>query len=165
MAKSAARTFGQDLMRGEHVVGGDETNGGVLMLSHSSGDPSFYVKKRAKEAELGHELTTEAFLADHYQASDAATASGTSIFDPVLCEIAYRWFCPQGGMVLDPFAGGSVRGIVASQLGRAYVGIELRAEQVAANKAQAALGAGPTPQWIIGDSATSPGWRQRLTPI
>ena len=54
--------------------------------------------------------------------------------------------------MLDPFAGGSVRGIVASQLGRAYVGIELRAEQVAANKAQAALGAGPAPQWIIGDS-------------
>ena len=152
MAKSLARTFGQDLMRGEHVVGADKTNGGVLMPSHSSGDPSFYAKKRAKEAELGHELTTEAFLADHYQASDAATASGTSIFDPVLCEIAYRWFCPQGGTVLDPFAGGSVRGIVASQLGRAYVGIELRAEQVAANQAQAALGAGPAPQWITGDS-------------
>ncbi|HXF87125.1 MAG TPA: hypothetical protein VNK48_02075 [Xanthobacteraceae bacterium] len=44
--------------------------------------------------------------------------SGTSIFDPVLCEIAYRWFCPPGGSVLDPFAGGSVRGIVASRLGR-----------------------------------------------
>ena len=87
-----------------------------------------------------------------HQASAAATASGTSIFNPVLCEIAYRWFCPQGGTVLDPFAGGSVRGIVASQLGRAYVGIELRAEQVAANKAQAALGAGPAPQWITGDS-------------
>jgi hypothetical protein len=39
----------------------------------------------------------------------------TSIFDPVLCEIAYRWFCPSGGTVLDPFAGGSVRGIVASK--------------------------------------------------
>ncbi len=39
--------------------------------------------------------------------------SGTSIFDPVLCELAYRWFCPPGGLILDPFAGGSVRGIVA----------------------------------------------------
>ena len=38
--------------------------------------------------------------------------SNTSIFDPVLCEIAYRWFCPTGGTVIDPFAGGSVRGIV-----------------------------------------------------
>jgi DNA modification methylase len=41
-------------------------------------------------------------------------ATGTSIFDPVLCELAYRWFCPPGGLVLDPFAGGSVRGIVAA---------------------------------------------------
>jgi hypothetical protein len=31
----------------------------------------------------------------------------------VLCEIAYRWFSPPGGLILDPFAGGSVRGIVA----------------------------------------------------
>lgn len=151
MAKGFARTFGQDLMRGEHEVG-DKINGGVLMPSHTSGDPSFYTKKRAKEAELGRELSTEEFLADHYQPSDAPTASGTSIFDPVLCEIAYRWFCPPGGTVLDPFAGGSVRGIVASRLGRAYVGVELRAEQVAANEAQAALGYDPKPRWINGDS-------------
>lgn len=152
MAKGLARTFGQDLMRGEHEVGGDKTNGGVLMPSHTSGDPSFYAKKRAKEAELGQELSTEEFLADHYQPSEAPTASGTSIFDPVLCEIAYRWFCPPGGTVLDPFAGGSVRGVVASRLGLAYVGVELRGEQVVANEAQAALGTGPAPRWITGDS-------------
>ena len=40
--------------------------------------------------------------------------SGTSVFDPVLCEVAYRWFSPPGGHVLDPFAGGSVRGILAA---------------------------------------------------
>jgi hypothetical protein len=152
MAKGLARTFGQDLMRGEHEVGGDKTNGGVLMPSHTSGDPSFYAKKRAKEAELGQELSTEEFLADHYQPSDAPTASGTSIFDPVLCEIAYRWFCPPGGTVLDPFAGGSVRGVVASRLGLPYVGVELRGEQVAANEAQAGLSGGPAPRWITGDS-------------
>lgn len=157
MAKGYARTFGQDLMRGEHVVGEDagpasSTNGGVLMPSHTSGDPSFYSKKRAKEAELGRELTTEEFLAEHYEASDAPTASGTSIFDPVLCEIAYRWFCPPGGMVLDPFAGGSVRGIVASRLGRGYFGVELRAEQVAANEAQLEMAGDPAPRWACGDS-------------
>ena len=144
MAKGLARTFGQDLMRGEHEVG-TTTNGGVLMPSHTSGDPGFYAKKRAREAEIGRELTTEEFLAEHYEASDAPTASGTSIFDPVLCEIAYRWFCPQGGTVLDPFAGGSVRGIVASRLGRRYVGIELRPEQVEANRAQVAIAAEPLP--------------------
>lgn len=78
--------------------------------------------------------------------------SGTSIFDPVICEIAYRWFCPAGGIVLDPFAGGSVRGIVASRLGRKYVGVELRAEQVAANEAQAHLAGDIAPEWRQGDS-------------
>lgn len=78
--------------------------------------------------------------------------SGTSIFDPVICEIAYRWFCPPGGAVLDPFAGGSVRGIVASRLGRRYVGIELRPEQVAANIAQLHLADGSAPEWRQGDA-------------
>jgi DNA modification methylase len=77
---------------------------------------------------------------------------GTSIFDPVVCEIAYRWFCPPGGIVLDPFAGGSVRGIVASRLGRGYVGIELRSEQVAANHAQLCLAGDPRPEWRQGDA-------------
>lgn len=78
--------------------------------------------------------------------------SGTSIFDPVICEIAYRWFCPPNGIVLDPFAGGSVRGIVASRLGRRYVGIELRPEQVAANVAQLSLAGGPGLEWRQGDA-------------
>jgi hypothetical protein len=81
--------------------------------------------------------------------------NGTSIFDPVLCEIAYRWFCPPAGLVLDPFAGGSVRGIVAAKLGRRYVGQELRREQVFANREQAhaiCAGAEYPPQWIEGDS-------------
>jgi hypothetical protein len=138
-------------MRGEHEVGAT-TNGGVLMPSHTSGDPSFYAKKRAREAEIGRELTTEEFLAEHYEASDAPTASGTSIFDPVLCELAYSWFSPQGGTILDPFAGGSVRGIVASHLGRQYIGVELRAEQVAANKAQEFVAVDPVPVWHCGDS-------------
>lgn len=80
-------------------------------------------------------------------------STGTSIFDPIVCEIAYRWFCPPGGAVLDPFAGGSVRGIVASKLGRPYTGIDLRAEQIDANRAQAALICGePLPRWVCGDS-------------
>jgi len=84
----------------------------------------------------------------------AASQSGTSIFDPVLTELAYRWFCPPGGMILDPFAGGSVRGIVAAKLGRRYFGVDLRAEQVAANREQLnILGPGdPAPVWAVGDS-------------
>jgi hypothetical protein len=83
----------------------------------------------------------------------AQPESGTSIFDPVLCELAYRWFCPAGGSILDPFAGGSVRGIVAAKLGHAYTGLDLRPEQVAANEAQAAeITPDNPPRWITGDS-------------
>ena len=63
--------------------------------------------------------------------------SDTSIFDPVLCEMMYRWYCPQGGSILDPFAGGSVRGIFANYLGYHYSGIDIRQEQVDSNREQA----------------------------
>lgn len=92
----------------------------------------------------------------------ARSVSGTSIFDPVLCELAYRWFCPPGGQIIDPFAGGSVRGIVAAKLGRRYQGHELRPEQVEANRAQGAELCAEAAEaerltWIEGDSrATIP---------
>ena len=81
--------------------------------------------------------------------------TGTSIFDPVLCELAYSWFSAPGQLVLDPFAGGSVRGIVASKLGRQYIGHELRQEQVNANRQQASdicVDDATPPAWICGDS-------------
>ncbi len=88
-------------------------------------------------------------------AQDVAGGNGTSVFDPVLCELAYRWFSPVGGAILDPFAGGSVRGIVAARLGRNYTGIDLRPEQIEANRDQWASitqdGDGKI-DWIVGDS-------------
>lgn len=63
-------------------------------------------------------------------------SDGTSIFDPVLCECAYRWFMPDGGKyILDPFCGGSVRGIIAAKCGYEYFGRDLRKEQIDANEA------------------------------
>jgi DNA modification methylase len=83
----------------------------------------------------------------------AGEQTGTSIFDPVLCEIIYRWFCPVGGKILDPFAGGSVRGIVAAELGREYVGIDLSDGQIKANRIQAdKICKHNKPTWIVGDS-------------
>jgi Fe-S-cluster containining protein len=60
--------------------------------------------------------------------------TGTSIFDPVLCELMCSWFCPINGQIIDPFAGGSVRGIIASFLGFKYWGCDLSKEQIKANK-------------------------------
>jgi DNA modification methylase len=79
---------------------------------------------------------------------------GVSIFDPALTELIYHWFCPTGGKILDPFAGGSVRGIVANKLGFKYTGVDIRAEQVESNREQALniLEVNNQPQWYCGDS-------------
>ena len=77
----------------------------------------------------------------------------TSIFDPVLCEIMYSWFSNEGDAILDPFAGGSVRGIVAGVLNRHYTGIDLSKAQIEANKAQLdEIETAIKPEWITGDS-------------
>lgn len=77
--------------------------------------------------------------------------TGTSIFDPVLCEVVYNWFCITNGTVFDPFAGGSVRGIVAEMLGRKYIGIDLSEKQVDANRINADK-LGVYPAWFCDDS-------------
>lgn len=77
--------------------------------------------------------------------------TGTSVFDPVLCEIAYKWFCVENGAIFDPFAGGSVRGIVASKLGFSYTGIDLRDEQITKNKENAET-IGADAVWFCDDS-------------
>ena len=73
--------------------------------------------------------------------------TNVSIFDATLCEHMYQWFVPKGGMVLDPFAGGSVRGIVATEMGYQYDGIDLSNSQIEENQKQS-----EKPNWIVGDS-------------
>ncbi|MBJ9673356.1 site-specific DNA-methyltransferase [Burkholderia gladioli] len=123
-----------------------------LTFSSSAQPPAVYAAKNAYTVLVGRDVTWDEF----YAANPATRVQGsTSIFDPVLCEIVYRWFCPPGGVVLDPFAGGSVRGVVAAMLGRPYVGCDLRAEQIGANRAQwEAIGRDdcPAPAWHVGDS-------------
>ena len=88
-------------------------------------------------------------------------STGGSTFDPVLAELVYRWFCPAGGTVLDPFAGEATKGVISGALGHPYFGIELRQGQVDANRGQwgrvaANLGPGWStvdPVWACGDSS------------
>lgn len=79
---------------------------------------------------------------------------GTSMFDPVLCEVMYKWFSPRGGKVLDPFAGGDMQGLVAGLLGRSYRGADLREKQVETNRARKAkVCPDADVQWSVGDSS------------
>jgi DNA modification methylase len=108
------------------------------------------------KSELGREVVTYAgsqrndFMAKKMK----SVGNQTSIFDPALCEVLYKWFCVDGGEILDPFAGGSVRGIVANKLGYKYTGIDIRKEQIDSNREQALdiLKLENQPQWYVGDS-------------
>ena len=89
------------------------------------------------------------------------TLTATSIFDPVLCEILINWFSPKGAKIIDPFAGGSVRGIVSQFLQRDYYGNDLSKEQIEANVEQFEQLENSTdffgeklkmPKWSVGDS-------------
>lgn len=111
-------------------------------------------KKKAAEKEAGRLLSNEEFETQFLKIGVGSRLSdtGTSIFDPVLCETQYLWFSKEGDKILDPFAGGSVRGIVAVELGRHYTGVDLRAEQVDANVINAECCTNERPVWICGDS-------------
>ncbi len=110
------------------------------------------------KSELGRD--SKAYTNNDVKLSDGTNFSnmntdGVSIFDPVLCELAYQWFNIPNGNILDPFAGGSVRGIVAAKLGYEYLGNDLRSEQIEANRinAKEVLEESETyPTWTCGDS-------------
>jgi ParB-like chromosome segregation protein Spo0J len=153
------------------LPGEGENEGSTASLADKFGIPPFSVlnaregwwqnRKRAWLAlgirsEVGRDIdptNVSANLPEGHYMARRGNNEGGSIFDPTLCELAYSWFCPQGGTILDPFAGGSVRGIVASRLGRQYIGVELRPEQVEANRIQGEqLCQDLPPVWHTGDS-------------
>ncbi len=62
-------------------------------------------------------INTVPFKGGHYAA-----------YPPLLVETCLLAGCPEGGIVLDPFMGSGTTGMVAKQLNRHYVGIELNPE-------------------------------------
>ena len=80
-----------------------------------------YWKARRRFWEVEYRIHSEFGRPDNllgYKGLGCDAARGTSVFCPVLCELCYRWFCPAGSAVLDPFAGGRRAG--ASPHGRGY---------------------------------------------
>jgi hypothetical protein len=152
--------------RGENLLGFSDTlrepdpkKRALTIPSLSGRVPDYYTQKTAVETELGHTISNEEFENNYLDVQDGSSLSsgGTSVFDPVLTELMISWFSPQGGLILDPFAGGSVRGIVSATLGRDYLGVELRSEQVLANRQQAVdilpkIENAGNVKWLHGDS-------------
>jgi hypothetical protein len=112
-----------------------------------------FVRPHGKDTRpVGYNWNTEYTGGDCWRGSNS-NDNAASVFDPVLCECMYRWFVPSGGQVVDPFAGGSVRGIVAGCLGLKYWGCDLRQEQVDANYEQGKkIELSILPNWVCGDS-------------
>lgn len=81
--------------------------------------------------ETGHSgERTGTFRADH----DSVYTGTHSVFPAPLVEwILLRYGGPEGGKVLDAFAGGPPRAIVSSIMGYEYHGIEIRQEQINEN--------------------------------
>jgi len=110
------------------------------------------------ESEVGRD-TALIYAEPDEHSSDMAhkiydVSQGTSIFDPLIAECAVRWYSSPNSVILDPFAGGSVRGLVASILSRHYIGVDLRPEQIEANNNQMHIAqTGYAPRWVEGDSA------------
>ena len=111
-------------------------------------------KQLGIESHLGREGVVAITNPWHKYKYDRKSMPEVSIFDPALCELIYNWYCPKDGSILDPFAGGSVRGIVANYLGYNYTGIDIRQEQIDSNREQACklLPANRQPIYYIGDS-------------
>lgn len=133
-----------------------ETREDVELMADSAQNSEVYELRNKMRAVLGRDPSWEEIL-EEAKRKGMSLYKGASIFDPVLCEISYRWFNLPGGNILDPFAGGSVRGITAGLLGMRYVGIDLRPEQVATNIRQWKE-VRPDPElnshvaWLTGDS-------------
>lgn len=129
---------------------------GLTLDTPQAKDGKYYAKKKAAEARHG-KMTNAEFEELYYEppsfAPGSLSDSGTSVFDPVLCELSYAWYTREGDRVIDPFAGGSVRGVVAHMMGRRYTGVELRPEQVEANVEQGREICEVCPEWVVGDSA------------
>lgn len=71
-----------------------------------------------------------------FKGAKSPGAGMISTFDPFLCELMIKWFSQEGDTILDPFAGGIVRGGVASFLNRAYIGIDISAKQIEHNESR-----------------------------
>lgn len=127
-----------------------------ITYARSAQSPRIYeVKNMLREKKKAEPTWDE--ITDFCKKNGIPLMDGTSIFDPVLCELAYRWFNVEHGKILDPFAGGSVRGIVATKLDMDYYGLDLRKEQVEANwknyeQISKLVTVNNTPTWLTGDS-------------
>lgn len=139
----------------------EETVHGLSRAAPTMGEGwgSDYTEKTRVEGRLGRKLSAVEYQSKYHVApATAARNRSRSVFDPVLAELVYRWWCPPAGHVLDPFCGSTSGAQVAAHLGYRYTGIDLNPKQITANRKVGRDRGIPTSQarWIKGDATALP---------
>jgi DNA modification methylase len=101
-------------------------------LDYSEGTGSFKRKNKVFENYNvpGKQFTKSdkgTWIRDHYHYNKPHTGKIPSKPEKLI-EILVNCFCPEGGLVLDPFMGSGVIGKISKKLKRDYIGVEIQPE-------------------------------------
>lgn len=112
-------------------------------VNDPSSDRSEFMHPDGKNPGDVFEVTTKPFPDAHF-----------AVYPPELCEKPIKATCPEGGIVLDPFAGAGTTCLVAKRLGRRFVGIELNEEYVALAQKRVGIDV-DNPEYLVDDGQTT----------
>ena len=112
------------IRRAEYEIRRVDDGRDVSSLGYKSdhyGMPARYVRLHEDGKNPGDvfEIPTQPFPEAHF-----------AVFPEKLCEKPIKAGCPEGGTVLDPFCGAGTTCYVAKEMGRKYIGIDIKAEYV-----------------------------------
>ncbi|RFB35704.1 site-specific DNA-methyltransferase [Brevibacillus sp. VP] len=151
MAQSSLERLSQNIENQEgsyRANAGGKTNGNMKAVGGSKGafGPLQSRKRNGNkerkhggdrgrpESNPGSSIPREGSTRNKRSVWTVATAKTTgahfAVFPPKLIEPCILAGCPQGGIVLDPFTGSGTTPVVARNLGRKYLGIELNPDYI-----------------------------------
>lgn len=109
------------------------------------------------------QLRADSFMGGSFLPSEnGARANAASIFNPMLAGALVQAYSNPGDLIIDPFAGGGTRGIIAGAMDRRYVGCDIRVDEVErVNARMFELGLDEVGV-ITADAASCP-WQDRIS--
>jgi DNA modification methylase len=145
LSKNQKYYYNQEAVREESINGGMAVKMPDGMATHKGGHGSFHKDGREKGANNGFIQPTRRNLRTVWTiATQPFPEAHFATFPQKLVEPCIKAGCPEGGTVLDPFAGSGTTGLVAYNLGREFIGIELNPDyhKMAENRISKAMAQG-----------------------
>lgn len=122
LSKSPRYFYDADAVRVPHVFGGTRAGNGAWAQDEAGRAGADGAQHLYGHAAGANKRSVWTVATNPYPGAHFAT------FPPKLIEPCILAGCPEGGVVLDPFAGAGTTGMVALRHGRSFVGIELSPE-------------------------------------